>query len=66
MLVNPSAFSQYAIYADMLDACRVVAQFDTRVVDPVVNILGIPELILLTGEGSSRIFPAKNAIWHEQ
>lgn len=65
MQVSASTFTPFAIYADMLAACNVVGNFDPRVVDSIIppTILA-DDGILLTGEGSSRIFPAKYNI-HE-
>lgn len=52
----------FALPKDMLATVEVIANFDTeQAVDTAAAIASVGKL-LLTGEGSSRIFPAKHAI----
>ena len=57
-------YTQFGLVRDMLAATAIVERFDTQqALDTARAIAGVGRL-LLTGEGSSRIFPAKNAIAH--
>ncbi len=48
----------------MLSAVDVLRSFDPAVIAPLVEPVRQVGRLMLTGEGSSRIFPAKNAIAH--
>jgi glucosamine--fructose-6-phosphate aminotransferase (isomerizing) len=48
----------------MLAAVDVLKSFDPAVIEPIVRPVCEAGRLMLTGEGSSRIFPAKNAIAH--
>ena len=55
-------YSKYALAREMMDVVDIVKNFNpvqTKEVADEINSVG---KLLLTGEGSSRIFPAKNAI----
>ena len=55
-------YAQYALVKEMMEVVDVVKNFEqTRMLDVADEITQVGKL-LLTGEGSSRIFPAKNAI----
>lgn len=54
-------YNQFALCREMLETALVVAQFDRTA---VADHLPASEKILITGEGSSRIFPAKRLISH--
>jgi glucosamine--fructose-6-phosphate aminotransferase (isomerizing) len=57
-------YTQFGLVRDMLAATAIVERFDAQqALDTARAIAGVGRL-LLTGEGSSRIFPAKNAIAH--
>ncbi len=59
-----SRYQQFALVRDMLDTPEIIARFDTnQAIDVAADIFYVGRL-LLTGEGSSRIFPAKNVIAH--
>jgi len=54
-------YDRFALCREMLETARVIAKFDrTRVAEH----LPASEKVLLTGEGSSRIFPAKRLMSH--
>uniref|UniRef100_A0A7C4LJA7 Sugar isomerase n=1 Tax=Schlesneria paludicola TaxID=360056 RepID=A0A7C4LJA7_9PLAN len=55
-------YAEFALVRDMWAAVDVIRTFDPRVVEPLVEPIGAAGKLLLTGEGSSRLFPAKNAI----
>ncbi len=57
-------YTQFGLVRDMLAAPAIVERFDAQqALDTARAIAGVGRL-LLTGEGSSRIFPAKNAMAH--
>lgn len=59
---NDSKYSNFCLVHDMLATPEVIARFDPEQArDTAVEIAGVGKL-LLTGEGSSRLFPSKNAI----
>ena len=62
MNLKDEKYSQYALVREMMDTVGVVKNFDpsqTKTVAPKIQSVG---RLLMTGEGSSRIFPAKNAM----
>lgn len=62
MNLKDQRYAQYALVREMMETVDVVRNFNlaqTKDVAKTVRSLG---RLLLTGEGSSRIFPAKNAI----
>ena len=62
MNLNETGYSKYALVREMMDAIGVARGFEpgrTRKVAGKIKSVG---RLMLTGEGSSRIFPAKNAI----
>ncbi len=55
-------YTRFALCREMMDTVGVIDRFDpTRTAEVGAAIAGVGRL-LLTGEGSSRIFPAKNAV----
>ncbi|NLX12204.1 MAG: sugar isomerase [Phycisphaerales bacterium] len=62
MNLKDERYARFALVREMMEAVDVVARFDSgRMAQVAHQIKGVGRL-LLTGEGSSRIFPAKNAI----
>ncbi|MCK9218872.1 MAG: SIS domain-containing protein [Bacteroidales bacterium] len=62
MNLKDSQYSKYALVREMMETAQVVRKFDpNRTLEIAEEIKSIGKLFL-TGEGSSRIFPAKNAI----
>ena len=62
MNLTDKKYSEYALVEEMMDTIGVVKNFDptqTTAIAPKIQSVG---RLLMTGEGSSRIFPAKNAI----
>ena len=62
MKLGDKKYSGYALVKEMMDTVDIVKKFDpaqTANIAPKINSVG---RLLLTGEGSSRIFPGKNAI----
>lgn len=60
MILNEEKYSKFALTKEMLETADVVRKLDVAPIVELAKDLG--DLILLSGEGSSRIFPAKNAI----
>jgi glucosamine--fructose-6-phosphate aminotransferase (isomerizing) len=62
MQPDRAPYAQFNIVGDMLAAADVIAAFDPRVVEATAAEIAAVGKLLFTGEGSSRLFPAKNAI----
>lgn len=55
-------YAKYALVREMMDTIFVVKNFNPEQTGKVAEKIRAAGRLLLTGEGSSRIFPAKNAI----
>ncbi len=55
-------YSKFLLVQEMMDAVRVVRDFNAYQTQQVAKKIKKTGRLFLTGEGSSRIFPAKNAI----
>jgi glucosamine--fructose-6-phosphate aminotransferase (isomerizing) len=64
MNLNNPKYAQFHLCKEMLQTADVVRSFKPKTLKPFAELLRGSWDILLTGEGSSRIFPAKRAI-HE-
>jgi glutamine---fructose-6-phosphate transaminase (isomerizing) len=62
MNLKDSTYSQFALVREMMDTVGVVKDFRPETTEEVSREIKTVGRLLLTGEGSSRIFPAKNAI----
>ncbi|MBX3443628.1 MAG: SIS domain-containing protein [Planctomyces sp.] len=62
MRLEQTRYSEFGIVRDMLAAVDVIRAFEPAAVEPIVPAVRDAGRLFLTGEGSSRIFPAKNAI----
>jgi len=62
MQLNREPYSSFGLVTDMLAAVDVVRTFDPGVVSSIAGQIPANGKLLLTGEGSSRLFPAKNAM----
>jgi glucosamine--fructose-6-phosphate aminotransferase (isomerizing) len=62
MNLNDSKYKGLALVREMLETPGIVKRFDPDKVNEVASIIARSGKLLFTGEGSSRIFPAKNAI----
>lgn len=62
MNLKDAKYSKYALVQEMMDTVGVVKNFDTGQTKKVAKEIKKAGKLLLTGEGSSRIFPAKHAI----
>ncbi len=62
MNVREDRYGQYALVREMMDTVGVVRNFDTAQTKAIASTIQSAGRLFLTGEGSSRIFPAKNAM----
>lgn len=61
-LIDPK-YSKFALVREMLETTEVVRKFDPAVATPFAEKALTQKGLFLTGEGSSRIFPAKRAMY---
>jgi len=61
---NDDRYAPFGLCRDMLDTPAIVRKFDAGCMTDTAKQIANTGRLLLTGEGSSRIFPAKNAIAH--
>jgi len=62
MNLNEAKYSRYALVQEMMDTIDIVKKFNSSQTKDVAGKIKSVGKLFLTGEGSSRIFPAKNAI----
>lgn len=62
MNLKEAKYSKYALVREMIDTIDVVKNFNPDQTKEVAEKIESVGKLFLTGEGSSRIFPAKNAI----
>jgi glutamine---fructose-6-phosphate transaminase (isomerizing) len=60
---NNKIYQQYALVREMLETSDVVRKFDPKCAQRFATAVEKKGKLFLTGEGSSRIFPAKRAIY---
>ena len=64
-LENPR-YNRFALCREMLETPAIIASFNPALLEPFLAGGQAPQGVLLTGEGSSRLFPAKQAIWRHR
>jgi glucosamine--fructose-6-phosphate aminotransferase (isomerizing) len=57
-----SAYAQFALVREMLETSAIIKNFKLKNAENVVAAIKKTGTVFFTGEGSSRIFPAKNAM----
>ena len=62
MNLQDTHYSKYALVKEMMETADVIRRFNPAVTRDVAKKIGQVWKLFLTGEGSSRIFPAKNAV----
>lgn len=62
MNLKDQKYSNYALVQEMMQTAEVVKKFNPNQTKEVAEMIKSAGKLLLTGEGSSRIFPAKNAM----
>jgi len=63
MNLSNTKYSKYALVREMLETSEVVNQFSHESTKRFADAIRRKNALFLTGEGSSRIFPAKKAIY---
>ena len=63
MNLQDPKYGNFALVHEMLETPRIVGDFDFGVARDVAQVIRKTGRLFLTGEGSSRIFPAKNMIY---
>ncbi len=66
MQAETKPYSQFNLVRDMLAAADAIQAFDPSVVKATAAEIASVGKLLFTGEGSSRLFPAKSAIRHSR
>ena len=62
MIRNDPGYKQYHLVNEMYEAAEYINGFDTEIIKKFVENSAKDLPLMLTGEGSSRLFPAKNAV----
>ncbi len=60
---NDKKYSQFALVREMMQTPDILRKFNLKNADDAVNSINKSGKLFFTGEGSSRIFPAKNAMY---
>jgi len=63
MNLKEEKYNRYALVREMMQTPEIVRAFDPGVAAKFADAVRTRRGLFLTGEGSSRIFPAKRAIW---
>lgn len=63
MRLNDPRFGEFCLVREMLETPEILAGFDFGASGPTAQVVKEAGRLFLTGEGSSRIFPAKNMIY---
>ena len=63
MNLTDSKYNQFNLVKEMLEVCDIIANFNFEQTAQVAAEIASVGKLILTGEGSSRIFPAKSAIY---
>jgi glucosamine--fructose-6-phosphate aminotransferase (isomerizing) len=66
VIADRSPYSKHNLIGDMVAAATVIRTFDPSVVKAAASEIAKAGKLLMTGEGSSRMFPAKSAIAHSR
>ena len=64
MNLSDSRYSEFALCREMLQTADIVAGFDPAPLDDIGAAVAAVGRLLMTGEGSSRIFPARSVMAH--
>ncbi|MDD5134596.1 MAG: sugar isomerase [Phycisphaerae bacterium] len=56
-------YSQFALVKEMMETPEILSKFSLKNADRVIDAIREKGKLFFTGEGSSRIFPAKNAMY---
>ena len=62
MNLKDQKYAQYALVREMMDTVETVKKFDPSCTAQIAGMVNKAGNVFFTGEGSSRIFPAKNSL----
>jgi len=62
MNLKEEKYSKYALVREMMETPGIIQSFDPKVSERFIKTIKSKKGLFLTGEGSSRLFPAKRAI----
>ncbi len=63
MNLKEEKYSGFSLIREMLETPGIISSFDPKISERFVKPISAKKGLLLAGEGSSRLFPAKRAIW---
>src|SRR5665648_158508 len=63
MNIKEEKYNKYALVREMMETPDIVRSIEPEAVETFAEAIKSRKGLFLTGEGSSRIFPAKRAIW---
>lgn len=63
MNIKESSYKKYALVREMMETSELIKRFDQSGINRFVKKVNEKKALFLTGEGSSRIFPAKRMIY---
>lgn len=63
MNLKEEKYSRFSLIREMLETPGIIRAFDPKISERFVKPVSAKKGLFLTGEGSSRLFPAKRAIW---
>jgi glutamine---fructose-6-phosphate transaminase (isomerizing) len=63
MNLQDAKYARFALVKEMLETPRIIGDFDFQASREAAEVIRQTGKLFLTGEGSSRIFPAKNAMY---
>ncbi|MDQ1332105.1 MAG: hypothetical protein QG576_139 [Bacteroidota bacterium] len=63
MNITEEKYNKYALVREMMETPDIIRSFDPHVTERFVKPIRSQKGLFLTGEGSSRLFPAKRAIY---
>lgn len=63
MNLKEEKYNKFAVIREMIETSEIIRGFDTGSAEPFAKKISSCKGLFLTGEGSSRIFPAKRAIY---
>ncbi|MDO8899069.1 MAG: hypothetical protein Q7V19_15570 [Bacteroidales bacterium] len=62
MNLSDRKYAQFSLCNEMFQTCEIVRNFDQSKAEPFASLFKDKPQIFITGEGSSRLFPAQNLI----
>jgi len=63
MNLKEEKYSSFSLIREMLETPDIIGAFDPKISERFVKPVSAKKGLFLAGEGSSRLFPAKRAIW---